>query len=30
MLTPTEVLQDSDDSDDGDFDIPAFLRDRNY
>ena len=27
---PTEVLQDSDDSDDGDFDIPAFLRDRNY
>ena len=27
---PTEVLQDGDDSDDGDFDIPAFLRDRNY
>ena len=26
----TEVLQDSDESDDGDFDIPAFLRDRNY
>ena len=31
--TPTkepEVLQSSDDSGDGDFDIPAFLRDRNY
>lgn len=25
-----EVLQSSDDSGDGDFDIPAFLRDRNY
>ncbi len=27
---PTEVLQENDASDDGDFDIPAFLRDRNY